>query len=268
MQAAKDAQRDLIAQLAAGLRLRRVDPWAEELTSRDASDLIEQLQLRRLSQKVNRPVTGELADRAAVSRELDRVSALAGERHGREAGMTTIASSNVQVRHVEPQPRRTLTARQERERRDALDRGPIRPHGTGRFSDATGYGAHASHSLQRAEHLGGHRDAPAITDGQERYIIDLQQQKRHPGPVATTEQAGVEIERPKDAPGPVTPKQAAYLADLQRKAGVEIAEASNREAAGAAITRLREQLHRNPQQLTPAEAEPLTPMSGDGIGAG
>jgi hypothetical protein len=141
-----------------------------------------------------------------------------------------------------------------------MDRGPIGPYATGRFSESTGYGGHSSYSVQRAESLGEHRDnAPGLTDPQEQLIIKLQEQKRDSANVAATvEQAGTEIERLKDAPGPVTRRQAAYLTDLQRRAGEQVQPAANRHAASTEIDRLRKQLNAaSSSRLAPAEAEPV-----------
>jgi len=280
MEAASTAQRDLIANLADRLRLRNVDPWAEDLTKQDARELIGQLNLRRISARLKRPVTVDASDAEAVRRELARLEQLDDAHHTRHARAAskhlagegpkpqTLPSRRVQVT---PMPQPKLTAKQESDRRVAMDRGPIVPYATGRHSESTGHGGHASYSLQRAESLGEHREQPTLTDPQERLIVNLQDEKGdHTAVAGTVEQAVAEIERLKDAPGPATARQAAYLADLQRRTGVEVVPASNRDAASAEITWLREQLYsRSNNRLAPAEAEPVSARApGHGIGAG
>jgi hypothetical protein len=269
--AATDSQRDLIAKLAGGLRVRNVDPWGEELTSGGASELIDQLRLRQVSQRINRPITVELSDAAAVRQELERVTAVDSPRPDDTPKRKARGTAGVRIRHVDPQPRRELTAKEQLARHAAMDRGPIGPYATGRFSESTGHGGHSSYSAQRAESLGEQRDnAPALTDPQEQLIIKLQEQKGDSANVAATvEQAGTEIERLKEAPGPVTRRQAAYLADLQRRAGLQVVTAANRDAASAEISRLREHLGAGTtSQLTPAHAQPVAGGSaGRGIEA-
>jgi len=98
-----------------------------------------------------------------------------------------------------PQPK--LTAKQESDRRVAMDRGPIVPYATGRHSESTGHGGHASYSLQRAESLGEHREQPTLTDPQERLIVNLQDEKGdHTAVAGTVEQAGAEIESSRTLP--------------------------------------------------------------------
>ena len=149
MHVATDAQRDLIAKLAAGLRIRNINPLDESLTKAGAGELINQLRLRQSSQRINRPVTVDLSDPAAVRRELERVTALDDLRPNTTKRSGPMAR-DVRIRHVEPQPRRELTAAEQLASRDSLDRGDIGPYTTGRFSEATGYGAHSSHTVQTA----------------------------------------------------------------------------------------------------------------------
>ena len=255
MDAATDAQLDLIGKLAAGLRIRNLNPRDESLTKAGARELIDQLRLRQVSQRINRPVTVHLSDAAAVRRELERVTALDTQRPSASKQRTPM-SGDVRIRHVDPQPRRELTATEELARRASLDRGDIGPYATGRFSEATGYGSHAAYTAQTAATLGEHDETPVLTDPQERYIIDLQDRKRDTKNVAATiRQAGAEIDRLKDAPGPVTRRQAAYLTDLQLRAGEKVMPAADRDAASAEITRLRTVVTGTAgPSLTPAEA--------------
>jgi len=204
MEAASTAQRDLIANLADRLRLRNVDPWAEDLTKQDARELIGQLNLRRISARLKRPVTVDASDAEAVRRELARLEQLDDAHHTRHARAAskhlagegpkpqTLPSRRVQVT---PMPQPKLTAKQESDRRVAMDRGPIVPV-CDRPPQRVDRARRARLLLAATRRVVGR--APRATDpDRPAGAVDRQSAGRegdHTAVAGTVEQAGAEIE--------------------------------------------------------------------------
>jgi hypothetical protein len=240
----------LIEGLYADLRIRNTSLYGgaspAQLTKQRASEVIDVLTLRKLSGQLGRPVAADLSDPAQVREQLVRLEQLTDGHHARHvAAVATRAEhlskaseiSDVAVRqatqaaaprvralphvreHEKPQPRAGLTAEQLAARAAELDhvREP-RLDAASRYSDVTGYGSGASY---RGAELRSSRDAPELSDGQERKIIELQAAGDDTAVSNTVVEASEYLDRALAPPGPLPPteRQLGYLHKLERDAG-------------------------------------------------
>ena len=154
------------------LDFRHIGVFIEEDTPLDEMPEIDQItRLRMLATKHRRPIGNlDLTDRAAVNRELDRLQMLEGGTRRRGSYRTIRVAptpsnlSTAEMRQRAAQSRRTRDAR----------------YAGGRFVETSGYGSHASYSVQTAEarSMGAENLVREATEGQIGYIRSLSQQKR------------------------------------------------------------------------------------------
>ena len=212
------------------LDFRNIGVHIEEDTPLEEIPAIDQItRLRMLATKHRRPIGHlDLTARAVVNRELDRLMMLEGGTRRRGSYRTI---------RFNPSPV-TLTPAQKRQR--ALDGKRTRDgqYAGGRFSEAVGYGSHASYSVQTADsnNMGAETLIPQATDGQLSYIRSLSEKKGIPVQIPTRFDLAQElIDELIAAP---SARQAKYLSDLQRKLGLPQKRAANAEEARAELDRL------------------------------
>jgi hypothetical protein len=215
------------------LDVRNIGVFIEEDTPLDEMPEIDQItRLRMLATKHRRPIGHlDLTDRAAVNRELDRLQMLEGGTRRRGSYRTIRVAptpsnlSTAEMRQRAAESRRTRDAR----------------YAGGRFVETSGYGSHASYSVQTAEarSMGAENLVREATEGQVDYIRSLSQLKRIPVQIPTRFDLAQELldELIAAQPAP-SARQAQYLADLQRKLGLEQKPAATAEEARAELDRL------------------------------
>jgi hypothetical protein len=117
-------------------------------------------------------------------------------------------------------------------------------YATGRFSESTGFGSHASYGRQRADVLGERRAVAALTDRQEQAIIDYQDRTRDETTNESVADAAAYLDRAfeKPADGP-TEKQLAYLHVLERRHGLPESHPATKLAASRRIERFTNRVH-------------------------
>jgi hypothetical protein len=212
---------------------RNIGIHIDEDTPLEAMPAIDQVtRLRMLATKHRRPIGHlDLTDRAAVNRELDRLMMLEGGTRRRGSYRTI---------RVAPTPR-NLTPTEKRQRAaDARVNRDARYAG-GRFLETTGYGSHASHSVQTAEarSMGAEPLIRQATDCQANYIRSLAAQKKLTVEIPTRFDLAQELidELVAAQPRP-SAAQAKYLADLQRKLGLPHKPAATAQEARVELDRL------------------------------
>ena len=268
---ATQPQIKLIESLYANLRIRNSSLYGGaapgQLSKQRASEVIDVLTLRKLSGQLGRPVTADLTNPVQVRKYLGRVEQLTDAHHTRHAAATSTRSKPLGQagetsdddewklqdsaaplvrplphlrRHVPPQPRITLTARQLAERAAELDHiKEPRLDAAGRYSDATGYGSAASYHDNNGR---SPSDAPQLTDEQERKIIELQDAGDDTAVSDTVVEASEHLDQalaPAE-PLPPTEKQLAYLHKLERQAGKtneQLSHPGTRQGASRRIQR-------------------------------
>lgn len=215
------------------LDFRNIGVFIEQDTPLDEMPEIDQItRLRMLATKHRRPIGNlDLTDRAAVNRELDRLQMLEGGTRRRGSYRTI---------RVAPTPSNLSTAEMRRRAAEGRRTRDARYAG-GRFVETSGYGSHASYSVQTAEarSMGAESLIREATQGQIDYIRSLSQQKRIPVQTPTRFDLAQELldELIAAQPRPST-GQAKYLADLQRKLGLEQTPAATAAQAAAELDRL------------------------------
>jgi hypothetical protein len=212
------------------LDFRNIGVFIAEDTPLDEMPEIDQItRLRMLATKHRRPIGHlDLTDRAAVNRELDRLQMLEGGTRRRGSYRTI---------RVAPTPSKLSTAEKRRRAAEGRSTRDARYAG-GRFVETSGYGSHASYSVQTAEarSMGAESLMREATDGQITYIRSLSEQKRIPVQIPTRFDLAQELlDELIAAP---SAKQAKYLADMQRKLGLEQKPAATAEEARAELDRL------------------------------
>lgn len=212
---------------------RNIGVYIEEDTELEDIPQIDQItRLRMLATKHRRPIGHlDLTDRAVVNRELDRLMMLEGGTRRRGAYRTI---------KVTPTPRKLSTAEKRQRAADARGTRDARYAG-GRFVETSGYGSHASYSVQTADarSMGSESLIREATDSQITYIRSLSEQKRIPVQIPTRFDLAQELldELIAAQPRP-SGSQAKYLSDLQRKLGLPQTPAATAEQARAELDRL------------------------------
>lgn len=212
------------------LDFRNIGVHIEEDTPLEEIPAIDQItRLRMLATKHRRPIGHlDLTDRALVNRELDRLMMLEGGTRRRGSYRTI---------RFNPSPV-TLTPAEKRQRALNGKRTRDGQYAGGRFSEAVGYGSHASYSVQTADANNMSADTliPQATDGQLSYIRSLSEKKGIPVEIPTRFDLAQElIDELIAAP---SARQAKYLADAQRKLGLPQKRAATAEEARAELDRL------------------------------
>jgi len=119
-------------------------------------------------------------------------------------------------------------------------------YATGRFSESTGFGSHASYSRQHAAALGEQSEAPMLTDSQEQTIIDHQDRTGDETVSSSVADAAEYLDRAFEKPAdPPTEKQLAYLHGLERRHGLPDSHPATKLAASRRIDRFV-----NPERAT------------------
>jgi hypothetical protein len=219
------------------LDFRAIGVHIDEDTPLDQFPQVDQItKLRMLATKHRRPISHlDLANRAAVTQELDRLMMLEGgtRRRGNFKRTTTMK--------VDLTPR-NLSAAEKRAR--ALDGRQVRDGrvASGRFAETTGYGSHASYSVQVADgrSMGAEPLIRPATDGQIDYIKSLAGQKNiKVGEIPTRFDLAQELldELIAAKPAP-SERQAKYLADMQAKCGETVKAVATADEARAELDRL------------------------------
>jgi len=216
------------------LDFRNIGVFFDEDTPLDEFPAIDQItKLRMLATKHRRPISHlNLTDRAAVSRELDRLMMLEGGTRRRGSYKTI---------KVEPCPA-NLSAAEKRQR--ALDGKQVRDGRSagGRFAETVGYGSHASYSVQVADarSMGAESMIREATPGQLEYIASLSAQKRIPVAQMPTrfDMAQELLDELLAAPAGPTKPMAKFLSDLQQKLGLEQKPAASFDECKAELDRL------------------------------
>ena len=139
------------------------------------------------------------------------------------------AQATAEIRHMQELPSfgRTFAER---------DRSIPGIYATGRFSEPTRFGPHASDNAQRTVGLGGQSEVPILTDSQERAIIDHQDQTGDEIVSSSVADAAEYLDQAfeKTADNP-TEKQLAYLHDLERPHGLPESQPATKLAASRRI---------------------------------
>ena len=268
---ATQPQIELIESLYANLRIRNTSLYGgappAQLSKQHASEVIDVLTLRKLSGQLRRPVTVDLTNPVQVREQLTRLEQLTDVHHTRHTAArakraehlrnaSQIADSaereaqaaavpQVRVlphlrRREDRQPRVRLTQEELAARAARLDavKEP-RLDAAGRYSDATGYGSAASYN---GSDNGSTRDAPQLTDQQERKIIELQDAGDDTTVSHTVLEASDYLDQafaPAEPPPP-TERQLAYLHKLERQAGKteeQLSHPGTRQSASRRIQR-------------------------------
>lgn len=262
----------LIETLYANLRIRNTSLYGglppAELSKRGASEVIDVLTLRKLSGQLARPVTADLTNPAQVREQLERVEQLTDAHHMRHAAATATRARHLRnaAEAADRSERQLQDAKEHRVRmlphlrrleksqaqvqlpaariaECAAELDPVkepRLDAANRYSDATGYGSAASYNANNGR---SPSDAPELTDGQERKIIELQAASDDTTVSSTVIDASDYLD---DAfapaePLPPTERQIAYLHKLERQAGKttdQLSHPGTRQGASRRIQRL------------------------------
>jgi hypothetical protein len=212
---------------------RNIGIHIDEDTPLEEMPAVDQVtRLRMLATKHRRPIGHlDLTDRAAVNRELDRLMMLEGGTRRRGSYRTI---------RVAPTPRNLIPAEKRQRAADARVNRDARYAG-GRFLETTGYGSHASYSVQTAEarSMGAEPLIRQVTDSQANYIRSLAARKKLTLEIPTRFDLAQELidELVATQPRP-SAAQAKYLADLQRKLGLPQKPAATAQEARAELNRL------------------------------